>query len=297
MLITINKNQILDWILDIYIRHRCSWELILDILRLVNKVLQKKLLPETKYMFFKFLHANVTPTFFLECLKCKTLSYELEVGNDSHRPEIFLCKNNNCKEINKMSSANVAFVTFPVDQMLKDLLEKNSDTLIFPAFTSATFPINDTWDAEIHKNVTKKEGKFISIFLNTDGVQVFNAAKSSLWPLLLTVNNLPTNNRFKVKNVVCVGFFYGRHIRMDLFLEKFIVNIRDLNLAGGLQLSTGKYKVFCLGTSLDSAAKPKVLQIKQYNGFYSCPYCLIRGVRIGHSTKFPYRLLSPYFMF
>jgi hypothetical protein len=74
--VEVEPSKILDWILDIYITHKCSWELILAILGLVNKITKKKILPQTKYKFFKKFNKSVEPIFHLYCDSCNKLAYE-----------------------------------------------------------------------------------------------------------------------------------------------------------------------------------------------------------------------------
>jgi hypothetical protein len=256
---------------------------------MVNKILGEKLLPETKYMLFKILRVNVSPSFFLECPKCLTIEYELKVNDHDNQEKYFTCSR--CKDTVLIRSAKPSFVMFPIAELLADILKKNDHKLIFPNNNQTSQNISDTWDGLLHKKVLQKEGKFLSLICNTDGVQKYNSTKFSLYPLLVTVSNLPKNIRFRTENVLCAGFFYGKKINMDKFLEKFIMDLRKLNATGGIQLSNGKYKVFCLGSTVDSVAKPKLMKISQFNGFYSCPQCLIRGVRINKATKFPYRYI------
>jgi hypothetical protein len=297
LVIPVEVDKILDWIIEIYVKHKCSWELILDILRLVNKILQEKLLPETKYMLFKMISTNVSPIFHLICCKCGKVAHELDL-ECSKREKSFICDNfigdqseTKCGTKNDISSSKVAFATFPIEKMLKEVLEKYSDCLLFPEphVGVGDYSIEDTWDAEIHQEVLKKEGRFISLFFNTDGVQFFDSASQSFWPLMILINNLPIHIRFKLENVLCIGFFYGKSVGMDVFLKNFITTLRDFNKNGGIEISTGTFKTFCLGSSLDSAAKPKLINIKQYNGYNSCPYCEIEGMRICGAVKFPFR--------
>lgn len=174
--------------------------MVTDILKLLNKVIQQKLLPSTKYMFFKSFQTNIMPRFHILCSKCKQATHRLV-------PEIektFICKNKKCGEVNDVRSAKVAFVTFSIEKMLMEILEKNSESLIFPSIENAEkFPIQDTWDGCLHQKVVRQESQFISLCLSTDGVNVYNSTTKSLWPLMVICNNLPTKCRYKLENVVC----------------------------------------------------------------------------------------------
>jgi hypothetical protein len=106
---------------------------------------------------------------------------------------------------------------------------------------------------------------------------------------MLTINNLPRNIRFKMENIPCIGFFYGKNVDLTQFLEPIVKELDLINNNLGIVTSHGLLKCFCTGVCTDSAAKPKLMKIKLYNGYFSCPYCIIKGVRSGKSTKFPFQ--------
>ena len=46
-----------------------------------------------------------------------------------------------------------------------------------------------------HKEFTSGRGN-VSLLLNTDGVQLFHSSTTSLWPIWISINELPPNVRY-----------------------------------------------------------------------------------------------------
>lgn len=256
---------------------------MIDILKLTNKTLGKRLLPDTKYLLFKKFDGNRNPIFHVDCPKC--LSHIRYTGaNKDGLAVCFVCGIVNIK------TSKVKFVTFNVESELNEVLERNKDNLIFQRAKLDDFPIRDVFDAEWNRKIYAEVGEFISLFMSTDGVQAFNSTKNSLWPIFVIVNNIAPHLRFRMENIICLGFFYGNNLNMVEYLESFAKDLDAINSGNGMYTKDHQnLKVFCVGASLDSVAKPKVINMKMFNGFCSCPYCYILGVRINHSTKFPFR--------
>jgi hypothetical protein len=51
-------------------------------------------------------------------------------------------------------------------------------------------------------------GEMYTLMLNTDGIQLFEISKVSLWPILLVLNKLPMDIRFNIDNVIIAGKYF-----------------------------------------------------------------------------------------
>ncbi len=175
-------------------------------------------------------------------------------------------------------------------------MEAHIDSLILPSAPLESFPINDVWNCEIHRKILQDlQTPFISITLNMDGVQICESNATSLWPKMICVNNLPLKERFKQDNLIISGFHYSNKLEMDIYLESFVEEIDRINSRGGIELSTGTYKIFCDLSSLDTPAKSKVQNMVQYNGYSGCPYCWDRGDYKNRMVRFSMRYLLYFF--
>ena len=69
---------------------------------------------------------------------------------------------------------------------------------------------------------------------------------------------------------------------MDVYLKPFVEELKELSLVGFETTTYTKHepiiiKVHTILASVDSVARPKVQNDKQYNGKYGCSYCYHKG--------------------
>ena len=112
-----------------------------------------------------------------------------------------------------------------------------------------------------------------------DGASLTKSTKSSFWPILLALIDLPSSTRFHSRNLLLVGiWFYGKP-EWGLFLPHIVHSIngvKSLKVNGCDQ--PFQLKIERMVTDLP--ARASILQMKQYNGKYSCLYCEIQGAFI-----------------
>ena len=71
---------------------------------------------------------------------------------------------------------------------------------------------SDIYDGSLYKSFSSP-GSFlsyhnhISFLWNTDGIPVFKSTKSSIWPRLYTINELPFKDRVKKENMLISGLW------------------------------------------------------------------------------------------
>ena len=156
--------------------------------------------------------------------------------------------------------------------------------------------LGDIQEGSVVKDLTKPGG-FLSVpehaalMLNTDGVQLFNSSKHSMWPVYLIMCNLPPQIRINEKFQILAGAWCGpkKPLDMSLLLKPVVNKLHNL-LYSGIEADTpsGKklVKAVVLTGNFDLPAKVEVLNIKQFNGKNGCLYCedpgeiLTRGQRI-----------------
>jgi hypothetical protein len=283
--LNLNPREILVKILNFYVKHKCTWDAVLDIIDIINCAVEEEIIPRSKYLLMKFFSTKMLPTFHFECKSCKKYGIKYLIGCNIEK-ELPCCR---CKKINSMQKPRVLFVTFEVKKLILKLIEKYEDVLIFSTVENERFPMRDITNGRIYNEIIAKEGPFIAIGINTDGVQRFNATKHSLWPLYFCLYNLPCDIRLHQENLATCGLFYGQHIEMEGFLETFVEEIRKINESGGIKTKRGNFKVFCISASLDAIAKPKLQNQIQFNGYFGCSYCFTKGKPVGKTLKYSNR--------
>lgn len=145
--------------------------------------------------------------------------------------------------------------------------------------------IHDIRDGEIYKSVEEHVLRVsndsvknipLSFVVNTDGVQGFNIASDSLWPIQLTQNFLPPNIRYLSQHILLVGVFYGKaknlpvHAFFKLLCEEFDEMSSGICLK---EFSNFKFYPYVTHASVDSPAKSKIQCFTQHNGCNGCCIC------------------------
>jgi hypothetical protein len=67
---------------------------------------------------------------------------------------------------------------------------------------------DDIYDGELYQSFKRsfRTSEFIYSFtINTDGISMSNKSNLSIWPVFLTINELPLEERFCIQNVIVAG--------------------------------------------------------------------------------------------
>lgn len=178
---------------------------------------------------------------------------------------------------------------------VKNVLEQNAEHLII-ATNSTSNNITDVHDAQNFQRLKSEMGgtPYITFSLYTDGASIFKSTKEkSIWPILITVNEIDLNHRFKRQNILCSALSFGKTPNMQMFFKPLIDEIKAINAEGGIKFrdKNGQYQlvqVVPMIFTADAPAKAHVLNLTQHNGHYGCPYCLHYGSIIEGSTQIRY---------
>lgn len=145
--------------------------------------------------------------------------------------------------------------------------------------------IQDIQDGEEYLKLTGPGGflavpEHTGLILCSDGVQLFNSSKQSVWPILLSVTSLPPGVRMNAENIILAGIWQGPiKPPMNLILSPVLDKIQDIKSHGIPVHTPGGHTVRAclLAAVFDLPAKAMATNINQYNGYYSCTYCLDEG--------------------
>lgn len=142
-------------------------------------------------------------------------------------------------------------------------------------------------DTLLHANFVQSvdvldlQGHDISCQMNTDGVKLFKSGDADVWPIYISINELPYKRRRQFTSLV--GLWFGDHKpNMATFFKPFIRHCNefvDEPLVWTHQGQTYKSRVYFPLCTADSVARPALQGLKQFNGFYGCPWCICPGVR------------------
>lgn len=172
------------------------------------------------------------------------------------------------------------------------IIEKWED-LQYP-FTRRILPgyIQDIQDRKKYKDL-QRPGGFLSVPENTglimcsDGVQLFKSSQHSFWPILLAVTSLPPGIRMNAENLILAGIWQGpSKPLMKIILAPVLKKIRSLHDKGIAFESPVGPRVKMLTAVFDLPAKATATEFVQFNGYYSCNYCLDKGKQTNHRHIF-----------
>jgi len=282
-------------------KHRVTKGASDDVIEILNELsrdcLGKKILPKDARTV-EMMYSSYLPTsekhFF--CKKCGAY-----VGKQKKREDKYFCSN--CQSSSSFSDSEYVYY-LPLADQLKQLFETNyeevSIALEKDPRAGRSRLITSTkggWRyCEFRKGIPDQEDH-ISLSFSCDGVPVFASSKSSLWPVLCTINELPMTIR--KRHVLLAGLWYGvnKKPEMNQFLYPFVKELIKLRHEGFTYYRAGEKKT-CKATALknisDSVARPTLLGSHQYNGEYGCTDCYHTGLQIpkGKGTVRVYRHLD-----
>lgn len=209
--------EILLMVFQIFLRHNLSETAVTDILRLLNLLLNTNIIPESRKIFQKlFSAANQEMSYHFFCESCEKViaSYEKKKnGRTFERGSM------NCPYCQKLHQINLSgknyFITISVKSQIENLLQKFKNLL---NLKKSNENLTDIYDGSEYRKIKKKmkNQKFLTMTFNTDGVAVSKSCKNTLWPILLTVNELEASDRLHPSNVLIAGMYFGKKVRTRL---------------------------------------------------------------------------------
>lgn len=258
-------------------RHNLTKGALVDLLKILNTIFDCKLLPETHYKFTKYFHQILKYSKQFYCTKCKLFLGEL----NEFEKKAATCEN--CNGISKKY-----FITNSVSEYIQDIVSKNFEAILQYSGKLNNDFLQDISQGSFIKEMKNTFGQFYSISFNTDGIATFKSnIKKSLWPIIVTVNELPPYLRFLKKNIIIAGLWLDNEPPpMELFLKPFCNELKLL-FYEGVKIKNFVYKIICTTGCADSVARCKLLNSKQFNGNFGCTFCKHPGVlvKVGGSKQ------------
>lgn len=286
--ISVGESMLL--ILALLLHHNLTLTCIEDIIIVLElHCLRQSLHKNSLYKFKKYFGLNGISD-MIRHYYCSICNRDLRSAND-------ICST--CKEAKKLF-----FVELPLVNQLQvmysrpgffNVLQFRSQKPHIPGVFS------DVYDGHLYqtwvKNGFLNNPYNISFSWYTDGIPVFKSSQISIWPIYLTINELPFKDRKKRQNLLLLGFWYGNEKPdMNTVFHKFRPQLEQI--ANGIEITLPDNSViFIKGVVLtgvcDLPAKSNCLNFTQYNGAHGCASCLCKGrsEQLGencHTYIFPY---------
>ncbi|CAL1672152.1 unnamed protein product [Lasius platythorax] len=284
---TVSKGEVLLMSLVIGLRHSLSWTAITDILKMINVMFGERIVPDTKFLLHKYFSAEIkSANYHVYCPNCiKYLGIQESIRNL-----------NNCECGFNIKTATT--ISFFVEFNLKDQLKKLLSNKFVIKYLDYRFKrkkkndeaFEDIFDGKHYKGNKCLEDKLnLSYIFNTDGCQLADTSKVAIWPYYIMINELPPHIR--TKYIIPAGLWVDKsQPNMNVFVDIFVKQANELSTVGISWNYKGKdviSKIFPLLSSVDSVARCKMLNMKQFNGSFGCTYCLHPTEQINNFVKFP----------
>jgi len=277
--------------LTLGLRHNLTWQAQVDILKMINAIYEDEKIPSTKYMYFNYIDKSGDYLkYHIFCPECERYH-----DNTNDLPESVNC---NCGHIITVYSSNY-FVTIDLESQFKILFKNTSivDSLLTYRFNRSK--INDTALEDIYDGAEYKKyfdnGNILSHMynfsysFNTDGVPMGKSCGKTIWPIYITINELPPKERRK--HVLLAGLYIGeKDPNQNVFLQPFVEQANKLSLQGFHWNHNGKNvisKAIPLCAIVDSVARFQMLNMSGINSYYACTFCYQKAERTIKGQRFP----------
>ncbi|KAM0735793.1 hypothetical protein ACS0PU_009754 [Formica fusca] len=211
---------------------------------------------------------------------------------------LHLCNDCNCGHVISVYSSNY-FLSIDLESQFKRLLKNTTiiDSLLTYRFNRSKIndtPLEDIYDgAEYRKHFDN--GKILSHLYNfsysfsTDGIPMGKSCGKTIWPIYVTINELPPKERSK--HVLLAGLYVGKKDpNQNVFLQPFIEQANKLSLHGFHWNHNGKdviSKVIPLCAIVDSVARFQMLNMSGINAYYACTFCYQKAEHTVKGQRFP----------
>ncbi|CAF0880840.1 unnamed protein product [Brachionus calyciflorus] len=186
------------------------------------------------------------------------------------------------RNTNESSQMQIDYKLSIRDQLIR-IFQKNPHLIRYKYSGINDDKIKDIYDGQIYQDIVQNEiSKFYTFTLNTDGVQLCNKSKMSIWPIILVSNELPIGERFRFDNIIIAGLsvsngkpalgFLFNQIKNELkALEEGVYLFQDIYI---------KVHFYLMASVFDKPARCSFLGMVSSTGYHSCYKCLQKGKRV-----------------
>ncbi|XP_055524370.1 uncharacterized protein LOC129718019 isoform X1 [Wyeomyia smithii] len=184
----------------------------------------------------------------------------------------------------------IFLITFPLEQQIRDIYLKYSQQTIKYEKQIEENDISDINRGLLARSIfSRNTGRIITLSANEDAAAGYKCTnKKPIYPLFVTVNNLPPKLRFDQNNLILASLWFNKgKPNMALFHKKFVLELQRLH--NGMQIEAQTYKIVLLQCCLDSIGRCELFCSKQFNGRYGCTICMHPGKLVCKQMKYPYQ--------
>ena len=149
-------------------------------------------------------------------------------------------------------------------------VQENVDVIV--AYSSS----NSHTDLKLEP-IVEGETMRIRLILNIDGAKVRASQRESAYPPWITCADLPPRLRYFFANITWCALWYGFEFNDWNFVFNYLKN--EISQPAQIVHESLKYELKFKTIMLiaDLTCKTKLLKMKQFNGYYGCSLCVMKG--------------------
>ncbi|XP_062716890.1 uncharacterized protein LOC134292137 [Aedes albopictus] len=274
-------SEVLFMVMNFYIRHGLTQSALEDLLKLLNVITGVKTFPETFSSFLAQVRMNPYNSYRVYfCTNC-----HLDYGKDEPKVNV------KCPVCD--SNEKDFFLVIPIEQQIREMVTQFNDKIVKYAQTIEKDKLADINRGQYAKEKLAGETRTVlTLSANTDGAAAYKSTtQKPLYPVFLTLNNLPPVDRFSKHNLIVNALWLSKgEPNTNLLFKYLCLELIHLEKTG-ININGSVYSIMLLQVNLDSVARCKVQNLKQFNGNYGCTYCLHPGdlKESGTSRCYPIR--------
>ncbi|XP_034248997.1 uncharacterized protein LOC117649921 [Thrips palmi] len=284
---TVNPNDIIQMVIGLSQRHRWTHHEKEDLMKLVNWIVGRRILPDTRFLIDSVFFPKSSLTYFFYCCKCTKMLGSSELIEMKVKTKT--CPNTKCAHSNVISDLSKAtyFVCFDVPSQIALLLQDQNvrRKLLNPKslFENSNHDrvMRDLYDGSVYRKFLSyldfsSNTHYVSVSMSVDGVALFVTSTVSITPCFLMINELPPVLR--MNNLILAGLWFGKKVQTDVFLPPIVDKIKHLSNEGfNIKVEDNVYwhvKLYLLSLVADSGLRWDVQGIHAHRG----EYIVVRGV-------------------
>jgi hypothetical protein len=261
-------------------RYRLSISCINHLLRLLPRIPHASI--PTSWFALKMLLQNNTisspPLITFVCSTCSKPSSSRSICSE-------------CGVVISSSSSFTSFQNFNVSDQLHRIISTNYQYMNLNN-KSTEESMRDICDGDVHRRLQNScSDPFITLTMNIDGIQPNKGSKTSIWPILLVVNELPIRRRFSPENIILAGVWPGpkkpSRPQMALFLKPLVTELVHLENGDSFFIpscsssSPNKIvhiRVYLIGACCDKPALALIQNLPEPIAAFGCSRCELEGM-------------------
>uniref|UniRef100_A0ABD2WH23 Uncharacterized protein n=1 Tax=Trichogramma kaykai TaxID=54128 RepID=A0ABD2WH23_9HYME len=225
-------------------------------------------------------------TKYFYCEKCNEVLLSIE----SSKKIDCTVKCSSCGDEIVLCHRSKNFITLKVKNQLETLLnrpdiQEHMRNFVEERETYLEDGITDVQDSLKYKQLQLAHPGALTFNFNTDGAQLFNSSKKSLWPLELYINELPPEIRFKHIIIAALMETESEPTAklMNLYMKELVEEMQQLREEGvqiinSLSDEIEYVSIMPFTGNVHTVARPKLQNRIQFNGAYGCSWCYHPGI-------------------